>query len=71
MRANLEGLNAGYVAQLFEEYLDSPGSVPPEWRTVFETDDAILDALPGLRSLLAARASGAPAVVVEPAPAPE
>ena len=70
MRANLEGLNAGYVAQLFEEYLDSPGSVPPEWRTAFETDDAILDALPGLRSLLAARAIGAPAVVVEPAPAP-
>ena len=70
MRANLEGLNAGYVAQLFEEYLDSPGSVPPEWRTAFETDDAILDALPGLRSLLAARASSAPAVVVEPAPPP-
>ncbi len=73
MRANLEGLNAGYVAQLFEEYLDSPGSVPPEWRTVFETDDSILDALPGLRSLLAARASGASviaadAVAARPAP---
>ncbi len=70
MRANLEGLNAGYVAQLFEDYLDSPGSVPPEWRTAFETDDAILDLLPGLRVLLEARTNGAPAVVVPPAVLP-
>src|SRR5438876_12133613 len=67
MRANLEGLNAGYVAQLFEEYLDSPGSVPLEWRTAFETDDAILDVLPGLRALLEARGNGAPPHVPPPA----
>ena len=68
MRANLEGLNAGYVAQLFEDYLDSPGSVPSEWRTAFETDDAILDLLPGLRALLDARANGAPERAVPSAP---
>ena len=60
MSANLEGLNAGYIAQLFEDYLDSPGSVPSEWRTAFENDDAILDLLPGLRALLAARTNGSP-----------
>src|SRR4051812_25236759 len=76
MRANLEGVDAGYVAPLFEEYLDSPGSVPSEWRTAFETDDAILDVLPGLRALVEARTNGAPsvapppAVVVPPAAAP-
>jgi 2-oxoglutarate dehydrogenase E1 component len=68
MGANLEGLNAGYVAQLFEDYLDSPGSVPSEWRTAFENDDAILDLLPGLRVLLGARADGAPASAAPPAP---
>jgi 2-oxoglutarate dehydrogenase E1 component len=69
--ANLEGLNAGYVAQLFEEYLDSPSSVPAEWRVAFETDEAILDLLPGLRVLLDARAKRLPAVVTPPtAPAP-
>jgi len=70
MRANLEGLNAGYVAQLFEDYLDSPGSVPPEWQVAFETDDAILDLLPGLRVLLDARTNGAPAAAVPPAALP-
>ena len=32
------GLNAAYVAQLLEDYLDSPASVPDEWRRVFEAD---------------------------------
>ncbi|MEP6892957.1 MAG: thiamine pyrophosphate-dependent enzyme, partial [Gaiellaceae bacterium] len=53
-------MNAGYVVQLFEDYLDSPGSVPPEWRSAFESDDAVLDLLPGLRALLDARTNGAP-----------
>ena len=30
--ADLGGLNAGYVAQMFESYLDAPASVPTEWR---------------------------------------
>src|SRR6185312_15768549 len=32
------GLNAAYVAQLREDYLDSPASVPDEWRRIFELD---------------------------------
>jgi 2-oxoglutarate dehydrogenase E1 component len=28
--------NAGYVAQLLEDYLEAPASVPPEWRELFE-----------------------------------
>src|SRR5229473_7991765 len=71
MHANLEGLNAGYVAQLLEDYLDSPGSVPTEWRNAFESDDAVLDLLPGLRVLLEARANGAPVDVPRPVAAPQ
>ena len=29
---DLTGPNAAYVAQLLEDYLDAPASVPPEWR---------------------------------------
>ena len=32
MQRRVQGLNAGYVAQLLEDYLDSPASVPHEWR---------------------------------------
>ncbi len=32
------GLNAAYVAQLWEDYLDRPASVPDEWRRIFEAD---------------------------------
>ena len=50
---DLSGPNAGYVAQLLEDYLESPESVPPEWRRVFENDPAAtLRALPGLQALL-------------------
>ena len=33
------GLNAAYVAQLRADYLDSPASVPVEWRRIFEAAD--------------------------------
>ncbi|HET8742225.1 MAG TPA: 2-oxoglutarate dehydrogenase E1 component [Gaiella sp.] len=33
-----KGVNAAYVAQLLEDYLDSPASVPDEWRRMFEGD---------------------------------
>jgi 2-oxoglutarate dehydrogenase complex dehydrogenase (E1) component-like enzyme len=50
---DLSGLNAGYVAQLLEDYLESPGSIPEEWRAVFEADPrAALAVLPGLARLL-------------------
>src|SRR6476619_6632405 len=51
--AELSGLNAGYVAQMFEAYLDAPASVPDEWRRLFEADPgAFAAALPGLAGLL-------------------
>jgi 2-oxoglutarate dehydrogenase E1 component len=72
---DLSGLNAGYVAQLLEDYLESPGSVPAEWRAVFERDpQAALAALPGLARLLARPEQGngtqAEAVAARAAPAP-
>ena len=65
------GLNAGYVSQLLEQYLDNPESVDPAWRDVFEgAGDDVLAALPGLERLLASRTggggNGAPAAVVAP-----
>jgi len=52
-RAELNGLNAGYVAQMLEAYLDAPASVPDEWRQLFERDPrAFATALPGLEGLL-------------------
>jgi 2-oxoglutarate dehydrogenase E1 component len=35
--AKLEDLNLGYVQELFVEYLNSPESVDPAWRTLFES----------------------------------
>ena len=68
MSTDLSGLNAGYVAQLLEDYLEAPGSVPDEWREIFESDgEAVLGTLPGLQRLLARRARAMPAA---PAPAP-
>ena len=57
--AHTNGLNAGYVAQLLEDYLDAPASVPAEWRELFERDpEAVVAALPGLSRLLAQPGSG-------------
>ena len=77
---DLSGLNAGYVAQLFEAYLDAPASVPAEWRELFERDPAAYaGSLPGLAALLdrdhqngaPAAAAAQPAVVPSaPPPAP-
>ena len=33
------GLNAGYVEQLLEQYLDNPEAVDPAWRAVFAGED--------------------------------
>ncbi len=49
----LNGLNAAYVAELLQDYLDAPGSVAPEWRRLFETDQHVVEtALPGLAALM-------------------
>ena len=51
--ADLTGLNAGYVAQMLEAYLEAPTSVPVEWRELFERDPGVVAAaLPGLAGLL-------------------
>ncbi len=76
-RDDLSSLNAGYVAEMLELYLDAPASVPDEWRVLFERDRALLaDALPGLADALPAAPNGsrvnqqavAEATVVVPAP---
>ncbi|MEO8511309.1 MAG: multifunctional oxoglutarate decarboxylase/oxoglutarate dehydrogenase thiamine pyrophosphate-binding subunit/dihydrolipoyllysine-residue succinyltransferase subunit [Chloroflexota bacterium] len=33
----LDSVNAGYVAELYEQYQREPASVDPEWRTLFES----------------------------------
>ena len=30
-------VNAGYVADLYEQYRDDPGSIDPEWRSLFDS----------------------------------
>ena len=34
--SNLFGGNAPYVEELYEAYLDNPGSVPDNWRVYFD-----------------------------------
>ena len=54
------GLNAGYVTQLLEQYLDNPEAVDPAWREWFENgDEQVLAALPGLGRLVERRAAPA------------
>ena len=56
MTMQSSGLNAGYVGQLLERYLDNPEAVDPAWREFFEGDDGVLLAsLPGLERLLSRR----------------
>src|SRR3954449_12754377 len=53
-RPDVDGLNAGYAALVLEQYLDNPGSVPEEWRALFETSEPeeLLAMQPGLARLL-------------------
>src|SRR3954451_12366661 len=71
--ADLNGLNAGYVAQMLEAYLDAPASVPVEGRDLFERDpEAFARSLPGLAGLVGATesANGAATLVTDAVPAP-
>ncbi len=79
---DVDGLNAGYASTILEQYLESPDSVPAEWRALFEDgDSAVLARLPGLSRLLerakladgngASAASTRQAEVEPPARAPE
>ena len=68
--ADLSGLNAGYVAEMLEAYLDAPGSVPVEWRELFELDPgAVTSALPGLAGLLGREATNGTEAAIVPEPA--
>src|SRR5947209_18837833 len=73
-RPEVDGPNLGYAALLLEQYLDNPGSVPEEWRDLFESDPAaVLATQPGLARLLELAGNGASAPApppVPPAPAP-
>ena len=68
------GLNAGYVAQLLEQYVENPEAVDPAWRAVFEAGDVeLLAALPGLERLVGgriARDGNGSTVITEVAPVP-
>src|SRR6266540_465553 len=77
---DVDGLNSGYARLLLEQYLESPETVPDEWRSLFESGDSELVAShPGLARLLEAlRAeenghlpAPAPAAPVEEAPRAE
>ncbi len=74
--AEVDGPNSGYAALLLEQYLDNPGSVPEEWRDLFESDPAsVLATQPGLARLLELAGNGASAqapapAAAAPAPAP-
>ncbi|MGL6280726.1 MAG: 2-oxoglutarate dehydrogenase E1 component [Gaiella sp.] len=59
------GPNAGYIAQLFADYLEAPSSVPREWRSLFEAASS-----PSATAPAAERAPGtaAPAAIDEGAP---
>src|SRR5206468_1324370 len=81
-RPEVDGPNSGYAALLLEQYLDNPGSVPEEWRDLFENDPESIAAIqPGLARLLelagngdghaaSAPAPSAPAAAPPPAPTP-
>jgi 2-oxoglutarate dehydrogenase E1 component len=50
---DVDGLNAGFASAMLEQYLESPESVPAEWRDLFEADATdTLSGLPGLARLL-------------------
>jgi 2-oxoglutarate dehydrogenase E1 component len=52
----LEGMNAGYVAAIYEQYRSDPASVEPEWRRLFDA---------GLPGFEAVRPASAPVVEAE------
>ena len=66
----LEDLNLGYVQELFVEYLNSPESLPPEWRAYFESNPDLAAHLPAaqrLHELVPTDGNGASAPAAAPA----
>jgi 2-oxoglutarate dehydrogenase E1 component len=70
------GLNAGYVGQLLEQYLDNPEAVDPAWRELFERADAddapppVVDALPATRPAEGDGNGAAPTADMQPVAEP-
>ena len=68
---DVDGLNAGFARDLFEEYLENPDAVPAEWRRLFESGDSeIVATHPGLARLLESAGNGHPAPPAAPAAVP-
>ncbi len=80
---DVDGPNAGYASAILEQYLESPDSVPPEWRALFEAGSSdVVAGLPGLARLLEAtrvaahengssgNGDGATATATAPSPPP-
>jgi 2-oxoglutarate dehydrogenase E1 component len=71
---NVDGLNLGYVRDLLDQYLASPGSVDPAWRTIFEqAADGVVEGHPlvrRVRELYPDLIGGNGAGVAEPVIAP-
>jgi 2-oxoglutarate dehydrogenase E1 component len=60
-RDQIDDLNAGFVEELFADYLAAPESVDPQWRALFEASpEAILEHLPILRRLRELYPDGVP-----------
>jgi 2-oxoglutarate dehydrogenase E1 component len=75
----LQSVNAGYIAELYEQYRQDPGSVDPEWRTAFASGLAgftpsatpVSNGNAAPQSAAPSRpAAPAPAASAPPAPAP-
>ena len=79
---DVDGLNAGYVELILDDYLENPDAVSSEWRALFESRAGdVLQTHPALRRLVeladgngggngAAVAPPPPAAEAPPAPAP-
>jgi multifunctional 2-oxoglutarate metabolism enzyme len=68
----LEGVNAGYVAEMQERWLEDPASVDPEWRALFEpaiAPPAAGSAAPPAAEVPSGSPADAVAAPVEPATA--
>ena len=68
---DVDGLNAGFARDLFEEYLENPDAVPTEWRQLFESGDSdIVATHPGLARLSEAAGNAHPVPAPGSTPAP-
>ena len=76
--SDVDGLNSGFAQDLLEDYLESPESVPPEWRRLFESGESdVVAGHSGLARLLATMGNGhspsvpeAPTATAAPVAAP-